>query len=142
VLAFSCWSGDCQPRLTFFFFLVIKTLFSLCFAALALAPVVSEAAPSRQCGQASWYGHQDGFHGQRTASGERFNAYGATVAHRSLPFGTRLRIYNQANGRSTIARVSDRGPFVYDRVLDLSYGVFLALASPSQGVARICYKIV
>jgi len=122
---------------------MLNRFFRLCLAASLFVPLCpQEAQASVQCGAASWYGVGDGFDGQRTASGERFNAYGLTVAHRSLPFGTRLRIRNQANGRSTIATVSDRGPFIYDRVLDLSYGVFIALANPSQGVARICYKIV
>jgi rare lipoprotein A len=122
---------------------MLHSFFRLCLAASLFVPLApQEAKASVQCGDASWYGVGDGFDGQRTASGERFNAYGMTVAHRSLPFGTRLRIRNQANGRSTIATVSDRGPFIYDRVLDLSYGVFIALANPSQGVARICYKIV
>ena len=122
---------------------MLNRFFRFCLAASLFVPLCpQEAQASVQCGAASWYGVGDGFDGQRTASGERFNAYGMTVAHRSLPFGTRLRIRNQANGRSTIATVSDRGPFIYDRVLDLSYGVFIALANPSQGVARICYKIV
>jgi rare lipoprotein A len=62
-----------------------------------------------------------------------------TVAHRSLPFGTRLHIRNQSNGRSTIATVSDRGPFAAGRDLDLSYGAFSRIASPGQGVARVCW---
>jgi len=122
---------------------MLNRFFRFCLAASLFAPLCpQEAQASVQCGAASWYGVGDGFDGQRTASGTRFDAYGMTVAHRSLPFGTRLRIRNQANGRSTIATVSDRGPFIYDRVLDLSYGVFIALANPSRGVARICYKIV
>ena len=117
------------------------SFFRLCLAASLFVPLAHQEAQAYSgCGDASWYGAE--FNGQRTASGTRFDPHGMTVAHRSLPFGTRLRIRNQSNGRSTIATVSDRGPFIYDRVLDLSYGVFIALANPSQGVARICYKIV
>jgi rare lipoprotein A len=138
VLAFSCWSGDCQPKLTFFFFLVIKTLFSFCFAALTFVPVVSEAASSRQCGTSSWYGHGDGFNGQRTANGERFNAYGLTAAHRYLPLGSRIRVVNPANGKAVTVRINDRGPYYGSRILDLSYGAFAKIASVGSGTAQVC----
>lgn len=91
---------------------------------------------------ASMYGLGDGYHGRRTASGEIFNTYGNSVAHRWLPFGTRLRVTNQSNGRSVIVRVNDRGPFVASRDLDLSYGAFSSIAPPSQGVANVCYSQV
>jgi rare lipoprotein A len=91
------------------------------------------------CTSASHYGIGDGYHGLTTANGERYNAYGHSTAHRSLPFGTRLRVTNQSNGKSVIVKVNDRGPFVGGRTLDLSYGAFSSIASPSQGVARVCY---
>jgi rare lipoprotein A len=56
-----------------------------------------------------------------------------------LPFGTKLKVTNQANGKSVVVRVNDRGPFVGGRDLDLSYGAFVAIASPGQGVANVCY---
>ncbi len=67
---------------------------------------------------ASWYGNE--FRGRRTASGERFNAGGFTAAHRSWPFGTRVRVTNARNGRSVVVRINDRGPFAAGRVIDLS----------------------
>lgn len=76
-------------------------------------------------GNASWYG--PGFHGKRTASGERFNAGALTAAHRSLPFGTMLRVTNRANGRSVVVRINDRGPFSGGRSLDLSAGAARAI---------------
>ena len=114
-------------------------LLSVSIALGALAPVAVEAKSS--CGYASHYGHQDGFHGRIAANGSRFNAYGLTVAHRSLPFGTRLRIVNPINGRSVLATTTDRGPFIHGRVLDLSYATFAAIAPPSKGVTKVCYSV-
>ena len=70
-------------------------------------------AATLQKGTASWYG--PGFHGRRTASGERFNPGAMTAAHRSLPFGTKLKVVNEKNGRSVVVRVNDRGPFARNR---------------------------
>ncbi len=103
----------------------------------ALVPFVAEAGGS--CGYVSHYGIGDGYDGQRAADGSRFDAYGLTVASPSLPLGTRLRIVNPRNGRSVVARVTDRGPWYGDRMLDLSYGAFARVANPSRGVARLCY---
>jgi len=97
-------------------------------------------ALSRQCGEASHYGLGDSYHGKRTASGVRFNAYGPTAAHPSLPFGTRLLVTNRDNGKQTVVTINDRGPYYGGRILDLSYGSFSKLASPGQGVARICFS--
>lgn len=71
-----------------------------------------------QSGHASWYG--PGFHGRRTANGETFNTNALTAAHRSLPFGTRVRVVNEKTGRSVIVRINDRGPFIRGRVIDLA----------------------
>lgn len=103
---------------------------------------VGAAKPShaRTCTNASHYGVGDGYHGKRTASGQIFNAYGLSVAHRSLPFGTKLQITNPSNGRAVIVRVNDRGPYEYSRDLDLSYGAFSELAAPSRGVVKVCYS--
>ena len=95
--------------------------------------MVSEAeARGLQRGAASWYG--PGFHGRRTASGERFNANAMTAAHRSLPFGTRVRVVNERTGRSVTVRINDRGPFAHGRVIDLA-------ATPARllGVRGVSY---
>jgi rare lipoprotein A len=73
-----------------------------------------------QQGHASWYG--PGFHGRRTANGEIFNTNALTAAHRTLPFGTRVRVVNEKTGRSVIVRINDRGPFIGGRVIDLARG--------------------
>ncbi|WP_230530357.1 septal ring lytic transglycosylase RlpA family protein [Microvirga roseola] len=88
-----------------------------------------------QKGKASWYG--PGFHGRKTASGERFNSMAMTAAHPSLPFGTRLRVVNEENGRSVIVRVNDRGPFVHRRVIDLAKGPAQTLGLISSGTAFV-----
>ncbi len=94
------------------------------------------------CGIATYYGLGDGFHGQVTANGERFDAYRWTAAHPYLPMGTKIRVTNQDNMNQVIVKVNDRGPYIAGRDLDLSYGAFSTIASPSQGVARICYSRV
>ena len=103
---------------------------------LLLAPTMPAHALSRQCGIASFYGYEH--HGMRTANGERFDANAMTAAHRSLPFGTRLRVTNQSNGKSVVIRVNDYGPTIPSRIIDLSRGAFASIASPSSGLAEIC----
>ena len=103
-----------------------------------LAPLPSHATSS--CSGASYYGVGDGYHGQTTANGERFDTYSMTTAHRSLPFGTRLRVTH--GGRSVIVRVNDRGPFIAGRELDLSYAAFTKLAPASRGHIKVCYTRV
>ena len=118
--------------------MLFKTLSILAIASVGLAPLQAKAASG--CTLASHYGVGDGYHGLTTANGERYNAYGHSTAHRSLPFGTRLKVTNPANGKSVIVRVNDRGPYVGGRDLDLSYGAFSTIAHPGQGVARVCYS--
>jgi rare lipoprotein A len=120
--------------------MLFKTISILAIATVGLAPLQVKAASG--CSLASHYGIGDGYHGRTTANGERYNAYGHSTAHRSLPFGTRLRVTNQTNGKSVVVRVNDRGPFVAGRSLDLSYGAFTKIASPGSGVARVCYSLM
>lgn len=86
-------------------------------------------------GHASWYG--PGFHGNRTASGERYDQYAMTAAHKTLPFGTHLRVTNTANGRSVVVRVNDRGPFIPGRDLDVSRAAAEALGFGGVATVRI-----
>ena len=82
---------------------------------------------------ASWYG--PGFQGRRTANGERFNTHELTAAHRSLPFGTRVRVTNKTNGRSVVVRINDRGHYAGGRVIDLSNASAQAIGV--SGVAKV-----
>ena len=84
---------------------------------------------------ATYYGKE--FAGRRTASGERFNPGAMTAAHRTLPFGTKVRVTNSRNGRSVIVRINDRGPFVKGRSIDLSSGAARAIGMGASANVRI-----
>ena len=86
-------------------------------------------------GRASWYGKAH--HGLITASGERYDMHALTAAHRSLPFGTRLRVVNLTNDRAVEVRVNDRGPMVPGRILDLSYAAAQALGAVGAGIIPV-----
>jgi rare lipoprotein A len=92
----------------------------------------AEANPL-QSGGASWYG--PGFHGRKTANGERFNTHAMTAAHRSLPFGTRVKVTNHCTGNSVVVRINDRGPFVGGRIIDLSHASARAIGI--SGVSQV-----
>ena len=114
---------------------VLKSiLLSASIALGVFAPAAVEAKSS--CGIASFYGAD--FHGRTTANGERFDSQAMTFAHRSLPFGTKIKVTNQDNGRSVILRGNDRGPFHGSRIIDLSEGAFARIASRGQGLANVC----
>jgi len=86
-------------------------------------------------GRASWYGPR--FHGRRTASGETFNMHDLTAAHKTLPFGTRVRVRNLANGQEVAVRINDRGPHVRGRVIDLSRAAAQQIGLLQMGLATI-----
>ena len=85
--------------------------------------------------KASWYGPK--FHGKLTANGEIYDQMALTAAHKSLKFGTLLKVTNPKNGKSVIVRINDRGPYVGDRELDLSKGSAMKLGLIKKGVARV-----
>ncbi|MCL4548518.1 MAG: septal ring lytic transglycosylase RlpA family protein [Bacteroidetes bacterium] len=89
---------------------------------------------------ASWYGPR--FHGKLTANGEIYNQMALTAAHKSLPFGTVLKVTNIRNGKSVIVRINDRGPYIDGRDLDLSKGTAQALGMISRGVIKVTVKEV
>jgi len=96
---------------------------------------VSPEPSKRMVGLASWYGQQH--HGRKTASGEPYDMHRLTAAHRTMPFGTRLRVTSVENGRSVVVRVNDRGPHVAGRILDLSFAAAKSLGMVGNGVARV-----
>jgi rare lipoprotein A len=115
--------------------LAAETPFDARGARVAAHPVRSERVavdPSADM-VASWYG--PGFDGRLTANGERFDQDAMTAAHKTLPFGTELRVTNPANGKSIVVRINDRGPFIAGRDIDLSRGAARALGI--YGVARV-----
>lgn len=85
--------------------------------------------------RASWYGPK--FHGKLTANGEIYNQMALTAAHKTLPFGTMLRLTNKNNNKSVIVRINDRGPYIKGREIDLSRGAALALNSVQAGVVEV-----
>lgn len=89
----------------------------------------------RQRGGASWYGKK--FHGLKTSSGERYDMYKMTAAHRNLPLPTYVRVTNKANGKSVIVKVNDRGPFHSERIIDLSYAAAAKLDMLKTGTAQV-----
>ena len=96
---------------------------------------MTQLAPFRQSGIASWYGRR--YHGQKTSSGEAYDMYGMTAAHPTLPIPSYARVTNTANGRSVVVRVNDRGPFHSDRIIDLSYTAAWKLGYVEAGSARV-----
>lgn len=111
------------------------------FAAVAIASLAllgsnpANAAPG--CGHASWYAL-----GSKTASGERMNAAQLTAAHRSLSFGTKVKVTNKRNGKTVVVRINDRGPFIRGRVLDLSKAAARDIGMVSAGTAQVCYEVI
>lgn len=95
---------------------------------------------SVQEGQASYYAHK--FHGRQTASGEIYDENQMTAAHKTLPFGTRVRVTNLANGKKAIVRINDRGPFVKGRIIDLSYQAAGELDCITQGVVGVRVEVL
>jgi rare lipoprotein A len=91
-------------------------------------------------GIASWYGYES--NGNETASGETFNQYALTAAHRTLPFGTRVRVTNLRNGRSVIVRINDRGPYISGRIIDISVGAAQAIDMYDSGLAQVQLEVL
>jgi peptidoglycan lytic transglycosylase len=91
-------------------------------------------------GIASWYGHP--YHGRPTSSGEIYNMYDMTAAHRTLPFGTQVRVHDLDNGRDVSVRINDRGPFVNGRIIDLSYAAAKAMGMLGAGTAMVRLEIL
>lgn len=89
-------------------------------------------------GVASWYGRD--FHGRSTSSGERYDMYALTAAHKTLPLPTWVEVTNRTNGKTVIVKVNDRGPFVGDRIIDLSYAAALALDMIGNGTAPVLVR--
>ena len=151
VIAFIALSASCAERKT-----AIEPPAAPVAAAPSAAPEATEPAPVastpsvaapaapepqssgriyRETGIASWYGKES--HGRKTASGEVFDMNGMSAAHRTLPLGARIRVTNLENYKSVIVTVSDRGPFVKTRIIELSFGAARELGFVAQGTATV-----
>ena len=100
----------------------------------------SSEAGSVQEGEASYYAHK--YHGRTTANGEIYDETKMTAAHKTLPFGTRVRVTNLANGKKVVVRINDRGPFIKGRIIDLSYKAAGELDYISRGVVKVRVEIL
>ncbi|WP_234902615.1 septal ring lytic transglycosylase RlpA family protein [Agrobacterium larrymoorei] len=100
-----------------------------------MAPLNANAANG--CGGASWYALTS-----KTASGERMNPSKLTAAHRSLRFGTKVKVTNSRTGKAVVVRINDRGPFIKGRVLDLSKAAAREVGMISSGTAKVCYEVL
>lgn len=116
-----------------------STWFRAALAALLVGSLLAStfAEAKSVTGMASYYKS-----GKRTANGERFNPHGLTAAHRSLPFGTLVRVTNLRTSKSVVVRINDRGPFIRGRVIDLSLGAAKAVGLTSSGVARVKFEVI
>lgn len=111
--------------------IAVATIAACCF----IAPLQANAGNG--CGGASWYALTS-----KTASGERMNPSNLTAAHRSLRFGTKVKVTNARNGKAVVVRINDRGPFIKGRVLDLSKAAAKNLGMVSSGTAKVCYEVM
>lgn len=117
---------------------MIKQIVAAALVVTALLPLYTgnSYAGSKQCGGASWYG--PGFNGKKTASGQKFNQDAMTAAHRSLPFGTVVRVVDQRTGKSVQVTINDRGPFHGGRIIDLSKAAAGKLGFRASGTTKVC----
>jgi len=122
-------------------FAALLTLSLLVLGALVPGDAIARAArqraarAKRESGWCSYYGRE--FYHRRTASGERLDPNQLTAAHRTLPFGTRVRVTNLANGKRVVVRINDRGPFKKDRVLDVTPAAARRLGFANEGLAHV-----
>ncbi len=107
---------------------------------VATAVMVSLFGPYYETGIASWYG--PGFDGNLTANGEVYDMNGISAAHKTLPFGTMVRVVDLETGRSIVVRINDRGPFVEGRIIDLSRGAAEKLGMIERGIIDVGLRIV
>ena len=120
------------------FVLALALALVACGGRQTTTTVTTEHGVTTQRGMASWYGES-----QMTASGERFDRHSLTAAHRSLPFGTRVRVTNQRNGRTVIVRINDRGPFGgHGRIIDLSEAAARQLHMIDAGVVPVTLEVL
>ena len=100
-------------------------------------PLAAPSVPDKLIdkGMASWYGKR--FHGRRTASGERYDMHTFTAAHKTLPFGTKVRVRSMHTGKEVVVRINDRGPYTHKRIIDLSQAAITALGVRHRGVSVV-----
>jgi len=124
--------------------MVLRYVFLFLLAVLVFSGCRSSRDTARsgqvfERGEASWYG--PGFHGKQTANGERYDQDGMTAAHRTLPFDTVVRVKNLSNGKHVDVRINDRGPYVGNRIIDLSRQAAEEIGLRAHGIGRVRLEI-
>jgi rare lipoprotein A len=114
-----------------------KTAAAAVLSLVFAAPFALGTAAHAQTGVASYYKS-----GKVTANGERFNPHGLTAAHRTLPFGTKVKVVNLLSGKSVVVRINDRGPFIRGRIIDLSLGAAQQIGLHRSGVAKVRMQVL
>jgi len=109
-------------------------------APVGSTPGSASEALEEPVGYASWYG--DPYHGRRTSNGETYNKFEMTAAHRTLPFDSVVKVDNLDNGKETTVRINDRGPFVKDRIIDLSYAAARSIDMVGPGTAKVRLEVL
>ncbi|SHI29290.1 rare lipoprotein A [Cruoricaptor ignavus] len=107
---------------------------------LTLSSFQNYADNEKQTTIASYYGNSH--HGKPTASGKKFSNYELTAAHKTLPFGTKVRVTNPKNGKSVVVTITDRGPFIKGRQLDLSQKAFSEIGNLKSGIMKVEYEVI
>ena len=107
---------------------------------IGLVLLYQVAGPYYEVGIASWYG--PGFDGNRTANGEVYDMNGISAAHKTLPFGTVVRVVEFSTGKSIVVRINDRGPFIEGRIIDLSKGAARELGIIDKGITKVGLRII
>jgi rare lipoprotein A len=115
---------------------VICLIVAAALALVAMQPGPAISASCYQTGTASWYGPN--FHGRTAASGETYNQNAMTAAHKTLPFGTKVKVTNQKTGKSVTVRITDRGPYYGGRIIDLSKAAARKLGIIQAGTGKVC----
>lgn len=120
--------------------ILLAFLASGCAAGMQNIKVPLQAASATYFGKASFYGNE--CQGELTANGERFDMYKLTAAHRTLPFGSGVRVVNMQNGKSVVVRINDRGPNVKTRIIDLSYAAADEIGMLDAGVTDVRLEVL
>ena len=119
----------------------ILTTLSACSQTLQNSkPNIKHSIANYETGKASYYA--DKYQGRQTANGERFNQNARTAAHKTLAFGTMVKVTNKRNGRTVVVRINDRGPFIKGRIIDLSKSAFSTIANRRLGVVEVVVEIL
>ncbi|MFT7682432.1 MAG: rare lipoprotein A [Moritella dasanensis] len=131
-----------MKKLSLIFTICVLAMLTGCSSTLATGSpkTIAYSKSHELVGQASWYGQR--FHGKLTASGETYNMRAYTAAHKTLPFGTVVRVVNTTNNKSVDVKINDRGPFVSGRIIDLSQKAFEQIGNTSKGVVPVRIEIL